>query len=219
MRKMILATDDEKRDAALAELKEMQKADFIDLFTAMDGRPVTIRLLDPPLHEFLPAGQPDLIAEISKETGVSIEAINEQIDSLHEQNPMIGFRGCRLGVVYPKISEMQIRAIFEAAFHFKKTMKKDPIVEIMIPLIIAEKELKYFQEMVVALKDEYFKLENDTLPWTFGSMIEIPRAAIVADKLANICDFFSFGTNDLTQTTLGCSRDDCGRFMPTYLNK
>lgn len=103
---MILATDDEKRDAALTELKEMQKADFIDLFTTMDGRPVTIRLLDPPLHEFLPAGQADLIAEISKETGVSVEAINEQIDALHEQNPMIGFRGCRLGVVYPKISEM-----------------------------------------------------------------------------------------------------------------
>lgn len=160
-----------------------------------------------------------MIAEISKETGVSVESINEQIDALHEQNPMIGFRGCRLGVVYPKISEMQIRAIFEAAFHCKKAMKKDPIVEIMIPLIIAEKELKYFQEMVVALKDEYFKLENDTIPWTFGSMVEIPRAAIVADKLAGICDFFSFGTNDLTQTTLGCSRDDCGRFMPTYLNK
>ena len=219
MRKMILAKDDKMRAAALIELKEMQKSDFIDLFTAMDGRPVNIRLLDPPLHEFLPAGQKDLIEEISKETGVSVVEINEQIDALHEQNPMIGFRGCRLGVVYPEISEMQIRAIFEAAFHCKKAMKKVPGVEIMIPLIIAEKELKYFQEMVVKVKEEVFAAEKDTMPYTFGSMIEIPRAAIVADKLAGICDYFSFGTNDLTQTTLGCSRDDCGRFMPTYLNK
>lgn len=132
---------------------------------------------------------------------------------------MIGFRGCRLGVVYPEISEMQIRAIFEAAFHCKKAMKKDPIVEIMIPLIIAEKELQYFKEMVEKIREEIFAAEKSTVPNTFGSMIEIPRACIVADKLAGICDYFSFGTNDLTQTTLGCSRDDCGRFMPTYLTK
>jgi len=219
MRKMILAKTDAQRKAALAELKEMQKSDFIDLFTAMDGRPVNIRLLDPPLHEFLPSGQRDLIEELSKEMGISVDEINEQIENCKEQNPMIGFRGCRLGVVYPEISEMQIRAIFEAAFEVKRATKKVPKIEIMFPFIISDKELKYFIDIVTRVKDAVFAEQKDELPYTCGSMVEIPRAAIIADKLAAVCDYFSFGTNDLTQTTLGCSRDDCGRFMPTYLNK
>lgn len=197
----------------------MQKSDYMDLFIAMDGRPVNIRLLDPPLHEFLPAGQKDLIAELSAEMGISVDEINEQIDQLHEQNPMIGFRGCRLGVVYPEINEMQIRAIFEAAIQVKHDTKKTPGVEIMFPFIIAEKELQYFIDMTTRVKNVVFKELNDEVPYTTGSMVEIPRAAIIADKLAAICDYFSFGTNDLTQTTLGCSRDDSGRFMPIYLNK
>ncbi|CAL6082657.1 Pyruvate [Hexamita inflata] len=219
MRKMILAKDDAMRAKALIDLKNYQKSDFVDLFTAMDGRPVNIRLLDPPLHEFLPSGQPELIAELSKEMNISVQEIQEQIDSLHEQNPMIGFRGCRLGVVYPEINEMQIKAIFEAAIEVKKATGKVPGVEIMFPFIIAEKELKYFIDMTTRCKEIVFAELKDEVPYTCGSMVEIPRAAIVADKLAAICDYFSFGTNDLTQTTLGCSRDDSGRFMPVYLNK
>lgn len=219
IRKMILAKTPEQRQKALAELLVLQRQDFFDIFSQMESRPVTIRLLDPPLHEFLPAGQDDLIAELSKEMGISVQEINEQIDQLHEQNPMIGFRGCRLGVVYPEINEMQVRAILEAGFQFKEASKKDPNIEIMIPFIIADKELKYFGDMVQKIKEQVFAEKKGEVPVKFGTMIELPRAALVADKLAAVCDFFSFGTNDLTQTTLGCSRDDCGRFLPSYLNK
>jgi pyruvate,orthophosphate dikinase len=178
-----------------------------------------MRLLDPPLHEFLPNGQHDLIAELSAEMGITTEEIVEQCNALHEQNPMIGFRGCRLGVVYPEISEMQIYAFLEAAIEVQNAIGKPSIPEIMVPFIISDKELKYFVDMVTRIKTEVFAAKKQEIPYTVGSMVELPRAAIVADKLAAVCDYFSFGTNDLTQTTLGCSRDDSGRFMPVYLNK
>ena len=217
VRRMILSKNKEQRAEALKDLLQMQKQDFIDLYTAMDGRPVNIRLLDPPLHEFLPH-EDKLIEELSEVMKMSVKEIKEQILEYKEQNPMIGFRGCRLGVVYPEINEMQIRAIFEAAIEVKQATKKVPGVEIMFPFIISDKELQYFVDMAKRISKEVFAEKHDEVPYTCGSMVEIPRAAIVADKLASVCDYFSFGTNDLTQTTLGCSRDDCGRFMPQYLN-
>jgi len=217
VRQMILAKDLEGRKKALDKLLPMQKADFIGLFEVMDGLDVTIRLLDPPLHEFLPREEKD-IQEIAEEVGVSVQALKEKIESLHEVNPMLGHRGCRLAITYPEICEMQTRAIIEAACEVaKKGVKVRP--EIMIPLIGTTKELKFLKEIVEKIANEEIKKNGQDVKYKIGTMIEIPRAALLADKVAEDAEFFSFGTNDLTQMTFGYSRDDVGKFLNEYLDK
>jgi pyruvate,orthophosphate dikinase len=215
MRQMILSNTVEERKAALAELLAYQRADFEGIFRAMKGYPVTIRTLDPPLHEFLPhdeAGQ----AVVAKELGVSKEVIAERVKGLHEFNPMLGFRGCRLGMVYPEITEMQARAIFEAACNVQKEgTKVEP--EVMIPLVGFLPELKAQAKIVRDTAEKVFAEKKTKVPYLVGTMIELPRACIVADQIAKEAEFFSFGTNDLTQTGLGMSRDDYGSFIRVYL--
>jgi pyruvate,orthophosphate dikinase len=214
MREMILAENTEDRKKALAKLLPYQKADFSGIFTALRGLPATIRFLDPPLHEFLPheaAAQ----AEIARDLNVPIEKIARRVQQLHEFNPMLGHRGCRLGIVYPEISEMQARAVFEAAAEVqKKGIKVHP--EIMIPLVGFPKELQLQIELVNRVAAEIAKEKKTKFNYLVGTMIEIPRAALVADEIAKDAQFFSFGTNDLTQTCLGMSRDDSGSFLPRY---
>ena len=214
MRQMILARDTPERRRALDKLLPYQKSDFIGIFKAMEGRPVTIRLLDPPLHEFLPheGGARHALAE---KLHVSQELIAERVSALHEANPMLGHRGCRLGITYPEITEMQARAIFEAAAEVQS--QGTPVsVEIMVPLIGFEKELQHQTAIIHRVADEVSQSSNVTLKYMVGTMVEIPRAALNADKIAHHAQFFSFGTNDLTQTTLGMSRDDSGSFLPAY---
>jgi pyruvate,orthophosphate dikinase len=214
VREMILADDEGGRRAALAKLLPMQRADFAELFTIMSGLPVTIRLLDPPLHEFLPKTDAE-IDELAKAAGVAPDKVRRRAKELEEFNPMLGFRGCRLAVAYPEIAEMQARAIFEAA---AETAKDGEAVtpEIMVPLVAIRAEL----DLVKGLIDKVAKAvagERGTLPrYTVGTMIELPRAAIEAGKIAASADFFSFGTNDLTQTTFGISRDDAASFIGAY---
>jgi pyruvate,orthophosphate dikinase len=216
MREMILAETTEDRRKALAKLLPFQRADFEGLFRAMKGRPVTIRTLDPPLHEFLPhddKGQ----AEVARELGVSAEKIAERVKALHEFNPMLGFRGCRLGIVYPEITEMQARAILEAACNVhKEGIKVEP--EIMIPLVGFLAELQEQAKIVHAAAARVFAEKGVNVPYLVGTMIELPRACVVADQIAREAQFFSFGTNDLTQTTLGMSRDDYGSFIRRYID-
>jgi pyruvate,orthophosphate dikinase len=217
MRQMILAQDEAGRKAALAKIEPFQKADFVGIFEAMDGLPVTIRLLDPPLHEFLPhdhKGQ----EEVAKQVGVDAKKIKERVDELHEFNPMMGFRGCRLPIVYPEIGDMQVRAIVEAAIEVKKK-GKTVLPEIMIPLIGTVEELVLLKKRAVAVAEECMKKAETKLEYQIGTMIEMPRAALTADKIAEEAEFFSFGTNDLTQMTFGFSRDDIKGFMPTYLKE
>ena len=217
MRKMILADDEAGRRAALAELEPFQKADFVGLFEAMAGLPVTIRLLDPPLHEFLPhdgAGQDD----VARELGVPIEKVRKRVDELHEANPMLGFRGCRLPIVYPEIGEMQVRAIIEAAIEVKKK-GKDVLPEIMIPLVGTVEELALLKKQAIKVADEVMAKAGTKVEYLIGTMIEVPRAALTADLIAEEAQFFSFGTNDLTQMTFGFSRDDIKGFMETYLKE
>ncbi len=217
MREMILAETKEAREKALAKIEPYQRNDFIEIFEVMEGLPVTIRLLDPPLHEFLPHDD-EAIRELSKEIGVSPEKIKSRVSDLAEFNPMLGFRGCRLGVMYPEISEMQVRAILEAAASLiKKGKKVRP--EIMIPLIGTYEELEFFKELVDKVAKAVMKEQNVKVKYSVGTMIEIPRATIVADKIAETAEFFSFGTNDLTQMTFGFSRDDIGKFLPLYVEK
>lgn len=215
MRQMILSETKEDRKKALAELLQFQRADFEGIFKAMNGHPVTIRTLDPPLHEFLPhddKGQ----AEVAKELGVSKEKVAERVKGLHEFNPMLGFRGCRLGIVYPEITEMQARAIFEAACNVaKQGIKVEP--EIMIPLVGFLTELKAQAKIVRETAEKVFAEKKTKVPYLLGTMIELPRACAVADQIAQEAEFFSFGTNDLTQTTLGMSRDDYGSFIRHYM--
>jgi pyruvate,orthophosphate dikinase len=215
MREMILSETAEDRRKALAKLLPFQRQDFEGLFRAMRGRPVTIRTLDPPLHEFLPhdaKGQ----AEVAKEFGVPTERIAERVKGLHEFNPMLGFRGCRLGIVYPEITEMQARAVLEAACNVhKEGTKVEP--EIMIPLVGFLPELKAQAKLVHDTAKKVFAEKGVTVPYLVGTMIELPRACVVADQIAKEAQFFSFGTNDLTQTTLGMSRDDYGSFIRVYL--
>ena len=217
MREMILAENKTDRCKALEKLLPMQKADFIGLYTTMNGLSVTIRTLDPPLHEFLPhdeAEQKDLAEKLS----MPFEKIHARIESLREFNPMLGYRGCRLGVSYPEITEMQVRAILEAACEVKKEgIEVKP--EIMIPLVDYINELKMQEEIVRTVAKEVFEKYGFDVDYKVGTMIEVPRAAITADKIAEVAEFFSFGTNDLTQTTLGISRDDAGRFLPIYVEK
>jgi pyruvate,orthophosphate dikinase len=217
MRKMILADDTAGRESALAELEPFQTNDFIGIFEAMAGLPVTIRLLDPPLHEFLPhdaKGQ----ESVAKDLGITVQKVKDRVEQLHEFNPMLGFRGCRLPIVYPEIGDMQVRAIINAAIQVKKS-GKDVHPEIMIPLIGTVAELKILKDRTIKLADELIKKAGVKVDYMVGTMIEIPRAALVADKVAEEAQFFSFGTNDLTQMTFGYSRDDIKSFMGTYLKE
>jgi pyruvate,orthophosphate dikinase len=216
MREMILADSEEGRKKALAKIEPYQKADFVGIFEAMDGLPVTIRLLDPPLHEFLPhdaKGQ----AEVAQSLGLSAQKVKERVDELHEFNPMMGFRGCRLPLVYPEIGDMQVQAIIEAAIEVKKK-GKSVLPEIMIPLVGVLPELKQLKERAIAVAEAAMKKAGVKVEYQIGTMIELPRACVAADKIAEEAEFFSFGTNDLTQMTFGFSRDDIKGFMPTYLN-
>ena len=216
MRETILAGTVEERRAALARLLPLQRADFAGLFRAMNGRPVTIRTLDPPLHEFLPhdeAGQREVAAAL----GIPFERVRERVEALHEFNPMLGFRGCRLGIIHPEITEMQARAIFEAAAEVRQAgIPVEP--EIMIPLVGHVKELALQAEVVRRVAEEVMRERGTRLRYLVGTMIEIPRGALTADEIAGVAEFFSFGTNDLTQTTLGVSRDDAARFLRPYVD-
>jgi len=215
MREMIVAPDEPGRRTALAKLLPMQRADFEGLFEAMSGYPVTIRLLDPPLHEFLPHGKAE-VAGLARAMNVPAARLERLVASLVEANPMLGHRGCRLGITYPEITEMQARAIFEAACRVVSRGKK-VTVEVMIPLVALVEELRRQTDIVHRVAREVFQAEGRAVPYLVGTMIELPRAALTADEIAKEADFFSFGTNDLTQTTFGLSRDDAGRFLPFYV--
>jgi pyruvate,orthophosphate dikinase len=217
MREMILADTVEQRKTALAKLLPLQRRDFAGIFEVMAGRPVTIRTIDPPLHEFLPH-EVERQRDLADEMGISFEKVKQRIDSLHEFNPMLGFRGCRLGIIYPEITEMQARAIFEAAAATKK--KKIPVLpEVMIPLVGHVKELQNQEKLVRATAEAVMREQGIKFDYLVGTMIEVPRGAITADEIAAVAEFFSFGTNDLTQMTLGVSRDDAARFLIPYVER
>jgi len=217
VREMIVAKTTEQREKALAKLLPMQRGDFEELFRAMKGYPVTIRFLDPPLHEFLPTDDEDIKA-LAKEMGITFEELKQTVADLHEFNPMLGHRGCRLAVTYPEIAAMQTRAVIEAAINVNKE-GLNVVPEIMIPLVGDVKELKYVKDVVVKTAEEVMKEHGVTLEYKVGTMIEVPRAAVTADEIAKEAEFFSFGTNDLTQMTFGFSRDDAGKFLEDYYNK
>ena len=217
MREMILADSAEGRKNALDKLLPYQKADFKGILEAMDGCPVNIRLLDPPLHEFVPhdrAGQ----EVMAKQMGVDVSAIKRRVESLAENNPMLGHRGCRLGITFPEITAMQTRAILSAACELKKE-GKNPMPEIMVPLIGTLNEFKQQKGVILKAADEVFEEYGEKIDFEIGTMIEIPRAALIADRIAEEAEYFSFGTNDLTQMTFGYSRDDIASFLPVYLEK
>ena len=217
MREMILADDEAGRRKALEKLLPIQRSDFEGIFEAMEGLPVTVRLLDPPLHEFVPHEEANQ-KEMAKEMGISVKEVKEKVESLSEFNPMLGHRGCRLGNTYPEISEMQARAIIEAALNLKKKGIK-AVPEIMIPLTGTLTEMKMQENIVRSTIEKVFAERKDKIDYLVGTMIEVPRAALVADKIAESAEFFSFGTNDLTQMTFGYSRDDAGKFLPVYLKQ
>ena len=217
VREMILADDEDGRRVALAKLLPMQRSDFEGIFQAMNGLGVTVRLLDPPLHEFTP-NEIEAQKEMAKEMGITTEEVKQKVDALHEFNPMLGHRGCRLGNTYPEITEMQARAIIEAACNLK-AKGYDPHPEIMVPLVGDVKELRLQATIIRRVAETVFNEKGIRVDYKIGTMIEIPRAAITADQIAEEADFFSFGTNDLTQMTFGFSRDDAGKFLPTYINK
>jgi len=217
VREMILSEELEGREKALAKILPMQKGDFIGIFREMKGLPVTIRLLDPPLHEFLPQEEKD-IEELSKTMKVSVNALKHKVEFLHEFNPMLGHRGCRLGITFPEIYDMQVRAIMEAACELVKNEGFTIVPEIMIPLIATVKELSVLKQNAVAICDEVIAKYGVKVEYLIGTMIELPRAALTADEIAKEAEFFSFGTNDLTQTTFGLSRDDAGKFLPFYVD-
>ncbi len=218
MREMIVAKDEASRRAALAKLLPMQRGDFEGIFKAMGERPVTIRLLDPPLHEFLPQKEEDIQA-LAKELSLSVADLKSAIDGLHEFNPMMGHRGCRLAVSYPEIAEMQARAIIEAAINVHKETNLNIVPEIMIPLVGDVREMKFVKDIIVRTADEIISQSGVALKYMVGTMIEIPRAALTADEIAVEAEFFSFGTNDLTQMTFGFSRDDAGKFLDDYYSR
>ncbi|MCA0301998.1 MAG: pyruvate, phosphate dikinase [Proteobacteria bacterium] len=215
VREMILADDEKTRRAALAKIQPMQRKDFVELFEIMAGLPVTIRLLDPPLHEFLPKTRADM-EQVAKDLNVSAEEVEARANKLHEFNPMLGHRGVRLGISYPEIYEMQARAIFEAVAEVQKKGGKTVIPEIMIPLVATRKELDLMKAVVDQVAAEVSQLSGEKLDYLVGTMIELPRAALRAGEIAETADFFSFGTNDLTQTTFGLSRDDSASFLEKY---
>ena len=215
IRKMILSDTVEEREAALNELIPFQKGDFKGIYKAMEGRPVTIRFLDPPLHEFVPTTEED-IKELADEMGLSVEVVKARCDSLHEFNPMMGHRGCRLAVTFPEIAKMQTRAVMEAAIEVNAEEGYNIIPEIMVPLVGDKKELAFVKKTIVETAEEVKKEKGSDIEYHIGTMIEIPRAALMADEIAEEAQFFSFGTNDLTQMTFGFSRDDAGKFLTDY---
>ena len=215
IRKMILSKTVEAREEALSELIPFQKGDFKALYEVLEGKPVTIRFLDPPLHEFVPTNMEDIEA-LAKDMNLSVEEVKATCDSLHEFNPMMGHRGCRLAVTYPEIAKMQTRAVMEAAIEVKEEKGFDIVPEIMIPLVGEKKELKFVKDIVVETAEQVKKEKNSDMKYHIGTMIEIPRAALLADEIAEEAEFFSFGTNDLTQMTFGFSRDDAGKFLDAY---
>ena len=215
IRKMILSETVEAREAALNELIPFQKGDFKAMYKELKGLPMTVRYLDPPLHEFLPTEEEDIKA-LAKEMGVTVEHLKEKCTELHEFNPMMGHRGCRLAVTYPEIAKMQTRALMEAAIEVKKEDGYDIVPEIMIPLVGEKKELKFVKDIVVEVAEQVKKEKGSDIKYHIGTMIEIPRAALLADEIAEEAEFFSFGTNDLTQMTFGFSRDDAGKFLDAY---
>ena len=209
----------EQREKALSKLEPMQQSDFEGIYEAMEGCPVTIRFLDPPLHEFVPTEEAD-IEKLAKDMGKSVQDIKNIIASLHEFNPMMGHRGCRLAVTYPEIAAMQTKAVIKAALNVQKRHADWTIVpEIMIPLVGEVKELKYVKSVVVETADKIIAEAGSSMKYKVGTMIEIPRAALTADQIAKEADFFSFGTNDLTQMTFGFSRDDAGKFLGAYYDR
>ncbi len=218
MREMILARNEVGRRAALAKLLPYQRQDFVDLFTIMKGLPVTVRLLDPPLHEFLPNTEAEQ-EEVAKASGIDVATVRATVHQLHESNPMLGHRGCRLGVTYPEIYEMQARAILEAAVEVSKTTGEAVVPEIMIPLVMGKAELDMMKAVIDTVAKDVFAKAGATLDYKVGTMIELPRAALRAGAIAETAEFFSFGTNDLTQTTMGMSRDDAGAFLEVYRQK
>jgi pyruvate,orthophosphate dikinase len=215
MREMILAGDEAGRRRALDKLLPMQREDFVGIFRAMDGYPVTIRTLDPPLHEFLPHERSEL-KKLAAELGAPMERLERTLDLLREANPMLGHRGCRLGISYPEITEMQSRAIFEAACQVAEE-GIDVHPEVMIPLVGHVEELRRQAQVVREVAERVFEERGRRAEYLVGTMIELPRAAVTADEIAGVAEFFSFGTNDLTQTVFGLSRDDSGRFLPYYV--
>ncbi len=215
IRKMILSKTEEEREAALNELIPYQKGDFKGIYQVMEGRPVTIRFLDPPLHEFVPTEEKDMI-ELANEMGISLDEVKAACDALHEFNPMMGHRGCRLAVTYPEIAKMQTRAVMEADIEVNQEKGLNIIPEIMIPLVGEQKELKFVKDVVVETAETVKKEKGSDIEYKIGTMIEIPRAALTADEVAKEAEFFSFGTNDLTQMTFGFSRDDAGKFLDAY---
>jgi len=214
---MILSKTKEDRAKALDKLLPHQKKDFIEIFKIMSGLPVTVRLLDPPLHEFLPRTDKE-IKEVANVVSLPVKEVESRIEELHEQNPMLGHRGCRLGISFPEIYEMQCRAIFEALAELKKKKIKSAFPEIMIPLVSTEAEIKIMKDLVINIASEVQKQHKIKVEFMVGTMIELPRAAIKAKEIAKHAEFFSFGTNDLTQTTFGISRDDSGKFLNDYLD-
>jgi len=216
VRQMILSKSKEDRDSALQKLLPYQKNDFKKIFKIMSGLPVTVRLLDPPLHEFLPKAEND-IEEVARSLNLASKEIKDRISELHEENPMLGHRGCRLGISFPEIYEMQCRAIFEAIVDLKKDNLKSAFVEIMIPLVSTETELKILRTLVNRIAKKVEDEKKTKFKYIVGTMIELPRAALQAQSISKYADFFSFGTNDLTQTTLGISRDDSGKFLNDYI--
>jgi pyruvate,orthophosphate dikinase len=214
---MILSKTKEDRLKALEKLLPHQKKDFVEIFKIMSGLPVTVRLLDPPLHEFLPRTNKE-ISEVATVVGLPVKEVETRIEELHEQNPMLGHRGCRLGISFPEIYEMQCRAIFEALAELKKKKIKSAFTEIMIPLVSTEAEIKIMKDLVINIANEVQKQNKIEIKFMVGTMIELPRAAIKAKEIAKHAEFFSFGTNDLTQTTFGISRDDSGKFLNDYLD-
>lgn len=218
MREMIVSKTVEQREKALAKLLPMQKEDFKGIYKAMKGNPVTIRFLDPPLHEFLPT-DPDDIAALAKEMSLDVDELTSIIEGLHEFNPMLGHRGCRLAVTFPEIAVMQTRAVMEAAIETIEETGYDIVPEIMIPLVGDKKELKYVKDYVVETAEKVMEEKGKKIEYKVGTMIEVPRAAVVADEIAEEAEFFSFGTNDLTQMTFGFSRDDAGKFLDDYYTK
>ncbi|MGK0492920.1 MAG: pyruvate,orthophosphate dikinase [Sphingomonas echinoides] len=218
VRQMILAEDEAGRRAALDKLLPEQRSDFVQLFEVMAGLPVTIRLLDPPLHEFLPHEESEF-ADVAAAAGVAVDVLKRRAADLHEFNPMLGHRGCRLGVTYPEIYEMQARAIFEAAVLVAQKSGAAPIPEVMIPLVGTRRELELMKTVVDKAAQAVFADTGTTITYHVGTMIELPRACLMAGEIAEVGEFFSFGTNDLTQTTLGVSRDDAARFLTTYVER
>jgi len=215
IRKMILSDTSEAREAALNELIPFQKADFKAMYEVLEGKPMTVRYLDPPLHEFVPTEEDDIVA-LAKDMGLTVEAVKAKCDELHEFNPMMGHRGCRLAVTYPEIAKMQTRAVMEAAIEVKAEKGFDIVPEIMIPLVGDKKELKFVKDIVIEVAEKVKAEKGSDIEYHIGTMIEIPRAALLADEIAEEAEFFSFGTNDLTQMTFGFSRDDAGKFLDAY---